>query len=197
MKNKIFHTQEWRIIVQDNNGRRFINIIFRVIIISAFYTGIKAVYNFYMLMAQYPTLQGENLFSRVALLIDDYMFMIILTVAAIIFNILTRKQIDSKAFIVRTVSIVAALIAGCMSFPAIGMLAYIAIAKYPQLMQMTPVFNDMFTLNEVYTSPMTEWLIARPYLFYMYFISCAIFAVLFATTIYTFIKNMTDKKRMQ
>jgi len=104
---------------------------------------------------------------------------------------------DSKAFIVRTVSIVAALIAGCMSFPAIGMLAYIAIAKYPQLMQMTPVFNDMFTLNEVYTSPMTEWLIARPYLFYMYFISCAIFAVLFATTIYTFIKNMTDKKRMQ
>ena len=176
--------------MQDNNGRRVINIIFRVIIIGAFYTGIKAVYNFYMLMAQYPTLQ-------VALLIDDYMFMIILTVAAIIFNILTRKQIDSKAFIVRTVSIVAALIAGCMSFPAIGMLAYIAIAKYPQLMQMTPVFNDMFTLNEVYTSPMTEWLIARPYLFYMYFISCAIFAVLFATTIYTFIKNMTDKKRMQ
>lgn len=52
--------------MQDNNGRRFINIIFRVIIIGAFYTGIKAVYNFYMLMAQYPTLQGENLFSRVA-----------------------------------------------------------------------------------------------------------------------------------
>ena len=97
MKNKIFHTQEWRIIVQDNNGRRVINIIFRVIIIGAFYTGIKAVYNFYMLMAQYPTLQGENLFSRVALLIDDYMFMIVLTVAAIIFNILTRKQIDSKS----------------------------------------------------------------------------------------------------
>lgn len=119
--------------MQDNNGRRFINIIFRVIIIGAFYTGIKAVYNFYMLMAQYPTLQGENLFSRVALLIDDYMFMIILTVAAIIFNILTRKQIDSKAFIVRTVSIVAALIAGCMSFPAIGMLAYIAIANIHSL----------------------------------------------------------------
>lgn len=197
MKNKIFYTQEWRIIMQDNNGRRVINIIFRVIIIGAFYTGIKAVYNFYMLMAQYPTLQGESLFTRVALLIDDYMFMIILTVAAIIFNILTRKQIDSKAFIVRTVSIVAALIAGCMSFPAIGMFAYIAIAKYPQIMQMTPVFNDMFTLNEVYTSPMTDWLIARPYLFYMYFISCAIFAVLFATTIYTFIKSMTDKKRMQ
>ena len=76
--------------MQDNNGRRVINIIFRVIIIGAFYTGIKAVYNFYMLMAQYPTLKGESLFSIVALLIDDYMFMIILTVAAIIFNILAN-----------------------------------------------------------------------------------------------------------
>ena len=156
----------------DNNGRRVINIIFRVIIIGAFYTGIKAIYNFYMLMAQYTTLQGENLFSRVALLIDDYMFMIILTVAAIIFNILTRKQIDSKAFIVRTVSIVAALIAGCMSFPAIGMLAYIAIAKYPQLMQMTPVFNDMFTLNEVYTSPMTDHIFFTCILFHVLYLQC-------------------------
>lgn len=180
----------------DNNGNRIINIIFRIIIIGAFYTSIKAVYNFYMLMAQYQTLQGEALFSRVALLIDDYLFMIILMIAAIIFNILTRKQINSKAFIVRTVSIVIAFIAGCMSFPAIGMFAYIAIAKYPQLMQMTPVLNGVFTLKEVYTSPMTDWLIARPHLFYMYFISCAIFAVLFATSIYTWIKDMTKKSRI-
>ncbi len=179
-----------------NNGNRIINIIFRVVIVGAFYTGIKAVYNFYMLMSQYSSLKGEALFSRVALLLDDYMLMIILMVAAIIFNILTRKQISSRAFAVRTASIVIAFISGCMSFPAIGMFAYIAIAKYPQVLQMSSMLSGVFTLSEVYTSPMTDWLIARPYLFYMYFISCAIFAVLFATSIYTWIKNMTSKDRM-
>ncbi len=182
----------------DNNGNRIINIIFRIVIIGAFYTGIKAVYNFYMLMAQYSSLNGEALFSRVALLLDDYMLMIILMVAAIVFNILTRKQISSKAFTVRTISIVVAFISGCMSFPAIGMFAYIAIAKYPQVLQMSSMsmLNGVFTLSELYTSPMTDWLIARPYLFYMYFVSCAIFAVLFVTSIYTWIKGMTNKSSM-
>ena len=118
----------------DNSGKRVINIIFRIIIAGVFYTGIKAVYNFYMLMAHYQLLQGEELFNRVALLTDDYMFMMLSMIAAIIFNVLTRKQISSKAFTVRTISIVMAFITGCMSFPAIGMFAYIAIAKYPQIM---------------------------------------------------------------
>lgn len=179
----------------DNSGKRVINIIFRIIIAGVFYTGIKAVYNFYMLMTHYQLLQGEELFNRVALLTDDYMFMMLSMIAAIIFNVLTRKQISSKAFTVRTISIVTAFITGCMSFPAIGMLAYIAIAKYPQLLKLTALPEGMFTLSEVYASPMTDWLIARPYLFYMYFISCAIFAVLCATSIYTYVKGSTKKNK--
>ncbi len=74
------------------------------------------------------------------------------------------KTLSIRAFTVRTVSIVAALIAGLMSFPAMGMFAYIAIAKYPQVAQITAIPVDIFTLTEVYTSPMTDWLIQRPYL---------------------------------
>ena len=106
---------------------------------------------------------------------------------------LTKKTLSSRAFTVRTVSIVAALIAGLMSFPAMGMFAYIAIAKYPQVAQITAIPVDIFTLTEVYTSPMTDWLIQRPYLFYMYFVSFAVFAVLAGTSLYTVIKTVTAK----
>ena len=121
----------------DNNGNRIMNIIFRISIIGVFYTGLKAIYNYYVLMQGYSSFKGEEFFGMVALLVNDYMFMLILMIVAVIFNVLTKKTLSSKAFTVRTVSIVAALIAGLMSFPAMGMFAYIAIAKYPQVAQIT------------------------------------------------------------
>lgn len=144
-------------------------------------------------MQGYSSFKGEEFFGMVALLVNDYMFMLILMIVAVIFNVLTKKTLSSKAFTVRTVSIVAALIAGLMSFPAMGMFAYIAIARYPQVAQITAIPVDIFTLTEVYTSPMTDWLIQRPYLFYMYFVSFAVFAVLVGTSLYTVIKTVTAK----
>ena len=172
------------------------NIIFRIVIIGAFYCGIKAVYNFYRLMDGYQSLQGEAFFNRVAFFLDDYMFMMLFMVVAIVLSIITRKQISSRAYMARTISMVVAFITGCMSFPAIGIYAYIAIAKYPQMLQMVSTLMQSFTLSEVYASPLTDFLIAKPYLFYMFFISTAIYTVLVGTTIYTWIKSNKSRNTM-
>ena len=41
---------EMRFNMPDNNGNRIMNIIFRISIIGVFYTGLKAIYNYYVLM---------------------------------------------------------------------------------------------------------------------------------------------------
>ena len=90
----------------DNNGNRIMNIIFRISIIGVFYTGLKAIYNYYVLMQGYSSFKGEEFFGMVALLVNDYMFMLILMIVAVIFNVLTKKTLSIRAFTVRTVSIV-------------------------------------------------------------------------------------------
>lgn len=44
----------------DNNGNRIMNIIFRISIIGVFYTGLKAIYNYYVLMQGYSSFKGEE-----------------------------------------------------------------------------------------------------------------------------------------
>ena len=49
-----------------NNDNKIINIIFRVVIIGAFFMGIRTIYNFYVLMITYKGISGEDMFNRVA-----------------------------------------------------------------------------------------------------------------------------------
>ena len=55
-----------------NNDNKIINIIFRVVIIGAFFMGIRTIYNFYVLMITYKEISGEDMFNRVASMVDDY-----------------------------------------------------------------------------------------------------------------------------
>lgn len=43
-------------------------------------------------MQGYSSFKGEEFFGMVALLVNDYMFMLILMIVAVIFNVLTKKH---------------------------------------------------------------------------------------------------------
>ena len=44
-----------------NNDNKIINIIFRVVIIGAFFMGIRTIYNFYVLMITYKGIKSVGL----------------------------------------------------------------------------------------------------------------------------------------
>lgn len=173
-----------------------LNIIFRVVIIGAFFMGIRAIYNFYIIIERYALLDGEDLFNRVESMLDDYMMFIIFTISALVFGILLKKYTDKKVFAIRTTAIVVSLITGIMSLITMVQFACIAVTKYSDIAQIVEKALGMsMTLEQIYESPLTTFLIDKPYLFYAYFVGVAIFAVLMITSIYSLV-NKSDKKNL-
>lgn len=93
-----------------NNDNKIINIIFRVVIIGAFFMGIRTIYNFYVLMITYKGISGEDMFNRVASMVDDYVMFMVFMVASVVFSVLARKLVNNNTFIIRTISIAVSLV---------------------------------------------------------------------------------------
>ena len=85
-----------------NNDNKIINIIFRVVIIGAFFMGIRTIYNFYVLMITYKGISGEDMFNRVASMVDDYVMFMVFMVASVVFSVLARKLVNNNTFIIDT-----------------------------------------------------------------------------------------------
>ena len=165
-----------------NNDNKIINIIFRVVIIGAFFMGIRTIYNFYVLMITYKGISGEDMFNRVASMVDDYVMFMVFMVASVVFSVLARKLVNNNTFIIRTISIAVSLVC---SVPELIMV------KYPQYAN---ILGVSVTLNDVYTSSAAVFLQNNPYMFYTFFIGVAVFAVLTITSIYSLI---TGRKTQQ
>ena len=162
-----------------NNDNKIINIIFRVVIIGAFFMGIRTIYNFYVLMITYKGISGEDMFNRVASMVDDYVMFMVFMVASVVFSVLARKLVNNNTFIIRTISI------------AVYYFAMLTMVKYPQYAN---ILGVSVTLNDVYTSSAAVFLQNNPYMFYTFFIGVAVFAVLTITSIYSLI---TGRKTQQ
>ena len=83
-----------------NNDNKIINIIFRVVIIGAFFMGIRTIYNFYVLMITYKGISGEDMFNRVASMVDDYVMFMVFMVASVVFSVLSSKLVNNNTFII-------------------------------------------------------------------------------------------------
>ena len=102
-----------------NNDNKIINIIFRVVIIGAFFMGIRTIYNFYVLMITYKGISGEDMFNRVASMVDDYVMFMVFMVASVVFSVLARKLVNNNTFIIRTISIAVSLVCSVPSSSAV------------------------------------------------------------------------------
>ena len=159
-----------------NNDNKIINIIFRVVIIGAFFMGIRTIYNFYVLMITYKGISGEDMFNRVA---------------SVVFSVLARKLVNNNTFIIRTISIAVSLVCSVPELIAVYYFAMLTMVKYPQYAN---ILGVSVTLNDVYTSSAAVFLQNNPYMFYTFFIGVAVFAVLTITSIYSLI---TGRKTQQ
>lgn len=174
-----------------NNDNKIINIIFRVVIIGAFFMGIRTIYNFYVLMITYKGISGEDMFNRVASMVDDYVMFMVFMVASVVFSVLARKLVNNNTFIIRTISIVVSLVCSVPELIAVYYFAMLTMVKYPQYAN---ILGVSVTLNDVYTSSAAVFLQDNPYMFYTFFIGVAVFAVLTITSIYSLI---TGRKTQQ
>ena len=174
-----------------NNDNKIINIIFRVVIIGAFFMGIRTIYNFYVLMITYKGISGEDMFNRVASMVDDYVMFMVFMVASVVFSVLARKLVNNNTFIIRTISIAVSLVCSVPELIAVYYFAMLTMVKYPQYAN---ILGVSVTLNDVYTSSAAVFLQNNPYMFYTFFIGVAVFAVLTITSIYSLI---TGRKTQQ
>ena len=174
-----------------NNDNKIINIIFRVVIIGALYMGIKTIYNFYVLMITYKGISGEDMFNRVASMVDDYVMFMVFMVASVVFSVLARKLVNNNTFIIRTISIAVSLVCSVPELIAVYYFAMLTMVKYPQYAN---ILGVSVTLNDVYTSSAAVFLQNNPYMFYTFFIGVAVFGVLTITSIYSLI---TGRKTQQ
>lgn len=170
---------------------RILNVVFRAIILLALFTGIRLAANFFTMMENYESLDGNALFGYVSSMAESYMFFVVLMVAALVFSILLRKGDKKNCFIFRTMSIAVAMAAAFMSFPVIAQLAYIGLAKLPE--ELAGIAFRL-TLEEVYSLNLNSFLIDRPYLFYTYMISIVIFLGLTITSVISMINQHKDRK---
>lgn len=132
-----------------NNDNKIINIIFRVVIIGAFFMGIRTIYNFYVLMITYKGISGEDMFNRVASMVDDYVMFMVFMVASVVFSVLARKLVNNNTFIIRTISIAVSLVCSVPELIAVYYFAMLTMVKYPQYAN---ILGVSVTLNDVYTS---------------------------------------------
>ena len=150
-----------------NNDNKIINIIFRVVIIGAFFMGIRTIYNFYVLMITYKGISGEDMFNRVASMVDDYVMFMVFMVASVVFSVLARKLVNNNTFIIRTISIAVSLVCSVPELIAVYYFAMLTMVKYPQYAN---ILGVSVTLNDVYTSSAAVFLQNNPYMFYTFFI---------------------------
>ena len=178
-------------VIMKNIDNKIINIIFRVVIIGAFFMGIRTIYNFYVLMITYKGISGEDMFNRVASMVDDYVMFMVFMVASVVFSVLARKLVNNNTFIIRTISIAVSLVCSVPELIAVYYFAMLTMVKYPQYAN---ILGVSVTLNDVYTSSAAVFLQNNPYMFYTFFVGVAVFAVLTITSIYSLI---TDRKTQQ
>ena len=162
-----------------------------VVIIGAFFMGIRTIYNFYVLMITYKGISGEDMFNRVASMVDDYVMFMVFMVASVVFSVLARKLVNNNTFIIRTISIAVSLVCSVPELIAVYYFAMLTMVKYPQYAN---ILGVSVTLNDVYTSSAAVFLQNNPYMFYTFFIGVAVFAVLTITSIYSLI---TGRKTQQ
>jgi hypothetical protein len=153
--------------------------------------GIRTIYNFYVLMITYKGISGEDMFNRVASMVDDYVMFMVFMVASVVFSVLARKLVNNNTFIIRTISIAVSLVCSVPELIAVYYFAMLTMVKYPQYAN---ILGVSVTLNDVYTSSAAVFLQNNPYMFYTFFIGVAVFAVLTITSIYSLI---TGRKTQQ
>ena len=171
-----------------NNDNKIINIIFRVVIIGAFFMGIRTIYNFYVLMITYKGISGEDMFNRVASMVDDYVMFMVFMVASVVFSVLARKLVNNNTFIIRTISIAVSLVCSVPELIAVYYFAMLTMVKYPQYANILGVFSMNVKTHQICLVHLQR------NMFYTFFIGVAVFAVLTITSIYSLI---TGRKTQQ
>ncbi|MDO5382365.1 MAG: hypothetical protein Q4F06_06605 [Eubacteriales bacterium] len=168
-----------------------LNIVFRTVIILAFFIGVRLAINFLRTLANYELMDGDTLFTQIFAMAESYMFFVVLMVVAMVFSILLRKGEKKNGVIIRTVAIGVAMMDAFASFPAIVQMVYIGLAKVPEDLSS---IGFQLTLDEVYSMKISGFLIDNPYLFYTYMLSVVIFLGLTITSVISLVKQHKDKK---
>lgn len=167
---------------------KILNIIFRVVVLCAFIMGIRTIISYYIIMNTYGKMENDLFISYALSMVEYYAIFLILIIASFILSIISRRYVSGRNFMLRSSAIVGALVIGVTSVPAMLQIGYVAAAKASADPELNFI-GHVIDLGDVYSSSLSEFLIANPYLFYTYIVSVVIFCILSVTSIISLVKG--------